>query len=154
MTVRTGLGSILECSEAHGKSNMLFENYNVVLPYIFSISTSRCSPGCVVGIYDDGINVPSSHALFIAVCASEPDTLGELPEGTDSARFVAIAVVGEVPVVFSNPEEILGFGTDEVNRFVCVNVDGTIGFWDSTTIDPTHHTLYKNSILPLQYTTL
>jgi hypothetical protein len=90
----------------------------------------------VVGVYDDGINVPSSHALFIAVCASEPDTLGELPESSDGDRFVPIAVVGEVPIIFINTDEILKFGTEDVNRFVCVNVDETIGFWDSTNPDP------------------
>jgi hypothetical protein len=64
------------------------------------------------------------------VCASQPDTLGELPRNADTSRYVAIAVVGEVPVIFSNQEEVIRFGTEEINRFVCINLDGSVGFWD------------------------
>jgi len=56
-----------------------------------------CSSGSVVGIHSDGVGSPTPDALFIAVCASQPDTLGSCPEG--AFEFVAIVAVGEAPVI-------------------------------------------------------
>lgn len=38
---------------------------------------SWCSPGRVVGVHEDGVGPPSTLALLIVVCASQPDTLGK-----------------------------------------------------------------------------
>ncbi len=39
-----------------------------------------CAPGRVVGVFSDGLGPPLLWAMTIVVCASQPDTLGQLPE--------------------------------------------------------------------------
>lgn len=136
-----GLSSILARSWGRGAARDQVRLHLVAVSA--ALLADLTTHNIVVGIYDDGVNVPSPHALFLAVCASTPDTLGEKP--MDSRHeYVPIAVVGEVPVLLrylldeasschpdicmtmnsyacSNAEDIEKFAFGGVNRFVCVN---------------------------------
>ena len=110
-------------------------------PHLPNKGNTWCTPGSVVGVFEDGVGPPSVDALFLAVCAAEPDTLGSIPYPPDyfttqqptpsfDSHFVAIAVVGEVPVRLTEESDLSKFRSGSSSEYLCVDQSGSVRIWD------------------------
>ena len=102
-----------------------------------------CKPGCVVGLYVDGIGEAfPSAALALGVVVDQTDTpftadttaatSGDRRSDSATTLQLTVALQGEVTVVFPSHRsaDMLRFWKGGKNDYLCVDARGNVGFWD------------------------
>jgi len=82
-----------------------------------------CMPGCLVGLYDDGLGNPTIYAHLLAV-VSTSNTV------TDTTLELTVIVNDEITLLNVDLSSLVSFKEGDKNEFLCLSPQGKVAIWD------------------------
>jgi len=82
-----------------------------------------CMPGCLIGLYDDGLGHPTIYAHMLAV-VSTSNTV------TDTTLELTVTVNDEITLLNVDPSSLVSFKEGDKNEFLCLSPQGKVAIWD------------------------
>jgi len=82
-----------------------------------------CQPGCLVGLYEDGIGQPTIYAILLAV-VSKSNTI------TESTFELTVSLNDEVTLLNVEANSLTLFADRDKNEYICLTPQCKIAIWD------------------------
>jgi hypothetical protein len=82
-----------------------------------------CNPGCLVGLYEDGLGHPTVYAHLLVVVSSSCDI-------SDTTFELSVISNDEVTLLNVDSNALGAFKAGDQNEYLCLSPQGKVTFWD------------------------